>query len=112
MAVGTLKLRGKHRRLAAVVGGLLLLFGQLLAAAHSHRNQFATGLSATHQARTNESGLCPICLSTLHAPVVVASAPSVVRPHRVIEGAVEQPTSLCSSPALALPHGRAPPASV
>jgi transposase len=112
MAVRSLKLRGKHRRLAAVIGGLLLLFGQLLGAAHSHRNQFATGLSATHQVTPNDSGPCPICLSTLHAPVAVASAQLLVRPHAVIEGAVEQRTRPYSSPALASPHGRAPPASV
>jgi len=111
MAVRSLKLRGKHRRLAAVIGGLLLLFGQLLGAAHSHRNQFATGLSATHEA-AQETGSCPICLSTLHAPVAVASAALLVRPHIVVEGAVEQRTRPYSSPALASPHGRAPPASV
>jgi len=112
MAVPSLKLRGKHRRLAAFIGGLFLLFGQLLGAAHSHRDQFATGLSATQQASANESGPCPICLSTLHASVAVASAPLLVRPHAVIEGAVEQRTRPYSSPALASPHGRAPPASV
>ncbi len=112
MAVRRLKSREKHRRLAAVIGGLLLLVGQLVGAAHWHRNQFATGLSSTQQATANDSGPCPICTTTLHVPVAVASILSVVRPHAVVEGVLEERTRPSSSPALAARYGRAPPASV
>jgi hypothetical protein len=112
MAVGSMTLRRKHRRLAAVIGGLLLVFGQLVGAVHSHRDQFATSLSGAHQATANESGLCPICLSTLHAPAAVASAPSVTRPQPVVEGAAEERTRPSAAPVLASHYGRAPPASV
>jgi|SRR5579862_4828054 len=111
MVAGSVKLRARHRRLAAV-GGFLLLVAQLLAVAHFHRNQFATGISATPQATSNGAELCPICVSTLHAPVAVAFAPSVARPHAAIERAVDQQARPSSSPVLTLAHGRAPPVSV
>src|SRR5690348_18202234 len=101
MVVSTFKLRKKHQRLGAVVGGLLLLFGQLLGAAHVHRYQFGTGLSESRQASASESGPCAVCLSTFHAPFAIASAPSVACPQSVVEGTVEQSTPPCSSPALA-----------
>src|SRR5438045_9252033 len=109
MVAGSVKLRERNRRLAAVAG-LLLFVGQLRAVAHFHRDQLATGLSATEQAASNGAELCPICVSTLHAPVAVAFAPSVARPYAAIERAVDQQARPSSSPVLALAHGRAPPA--
>ena len=112
VVVSTFKSRRRQQRLAAVIGGLLLLFGQLLGAAHSHRYQLGTNVSATGQATACDSGSCPICLAAFHAPGAVASAPSVICPQSVVQSTVEQPTRPCSSRALASPHGRAPPASV
>ena len=112
MVVSTFRSRRRYQRIAAATGGLLLLFAQLLGAAHSHRYQFEPSLSATGQARADESGPCPVCLSTFHAPLAVASPSTIVRPQSVVVRAVEQGTPPCSSLAISSPNGRGPPASV
>jgi hypothetical protein len=110
--MSTFKLRRRHQRPAAAIGGLLFLFGQLLGAVHSHRYQCEQSLSANGQASASASGPCAICLTTLHTPGAVGSAPAVVRRQSIVEGTVEPRTRPCSARALARPHGRAPPASV
>ena len=112
MVVSTFRSRRRYQRIAAAAGGLLLLFAQLLCAVHSHRYQFEQSLSATEQAGANESGACPVCLSTFHTPLAVSSPPTIVCPQSVAVGVVEQGTPPCSSLAISSPNGRGPPASV
>jgi len=107
-----LKMRRAHERFTAVVGALLLLSAQLLGAVHSHRYEIGTNLSPVGQATASESGPCPICVSTLHFPLVVAARPAVERRREVVDSAAPETRVALSVPTLDAPHGRAPPASV
>ncbi len=107
-----LKVRRAHERFTAVVGALLLLSAQLLGAVHSHRYEVGTNLSPVGQATASESGPCPICVLTLHAPLVVAAPPAAERRREVVESAGRETRVALSAPTFDAPHGRAPPASV
>ncbi len=107
-----LKARRARERFTAVVGALVLLSAQFLGAVHSHRYEVGTNLAPVGQATASESGPCPICTSTLHAPLVVAARPVVERRREVVDSAASETRLALSVPTLDAPHGRAPPVSV
>jgi hypothetical protein len=93
-----------------VLGGFLL-FAQFLGAVHVHRLS-SLGVAAPSAATTGESGECAICLATSHAPLAAPVAGFIARTFEVVATTVEPRLECPSSPELAAPHGRAPPATV
>jgi hypothetical protein len=103
------KQRERSQR-AAVIGGFLLV-AQFVGAVHAHSLP-SLSIAPPSAASTGESGQCAICLATSHAPLATAVAGSIVCTPVVVGATIEASANCPSSPAVAAPHGRAPPAAV
>jgi len=101
-----------RRRAPALVAVSVLLFAQLLGAAHTHRYEFRTSIASAAQSTGGESHACPICLSTLHVPLTVSSVSWVACSPDTIGSISERPAPSYTPPALTSAQGRAPPSSV
>jgi hypothetical protein len=75
---------GKLRRSAAILAAGLVLFAQLLAAAHRH-NTFSFDSHAQSEVGS-DAGLCAACLLAFHLPLNPATAPAVLRPQFAVRG--------------------------
>jgi hypothetical protein len=102
--------RRNERRIAALTAALIL-FVQVLAAAHIH--SFPSSREyLTKAAVSVDDGLCAICLLRFHSPIVFVALPAPRAP-LIVKPIVVQ--TIASAPLVAFSShifGRAPPASV
>jgi hypothetical protein len=108
---------GRHRRNRALargfatVGAALLLFAQLLTAAHFHQGVVSRGGVATAQLSADR-GLCAVCELAFHSPSSVAAAATLSRGPAPAESIVLPESIAVGSLALLPERGRAPPVSL
>ncbi|HYL59919.1 MAG TPA: hypothetical protein VEU51_13705 [Candidatus Acidoferrales bacterium] len=112
--VMTLGRSRRNRALArglATAGAVLLLFAQLLMAAHFHEGVASRGGIAAAQLSADR-GICAVCELAFHSPGSVAAAPTLSRGPAPADSIVLPDPIALDSPVLSPERGRAPPVSL
>jgi hypothetical protein len=102
--------RGGHRPITAIFAAALMVFIQLVAAAHYHNLP-----SSRHAAQTQvsaDSELCPVCLIAFHAPAASSPTPAQHAPEIEIRSVLASNSGEISEFTFESHFGRAPPASL
>jgi hypothetical protein len=95
-------------RRVALAGAALILFAQLLGAAHWHPANLDRTASAS-TALSADSGVCAVCLLAFHTTLSPAAAPALVHPQREVSKASAARGSALGSLELGSHLTRAPP---
>jgi hypothetical protein len=95
-------------RRVALAGAALILFAQLLGAAHWHPANLDRTASAS-AALSADSGVCAVCLLAFHTSLNPAAAPALVHPQRAVSKAPAARVAVLSSLEFASHLTRAPP---
>jgi hypothetical protein len=95
-------------RALATMGAALVLFAQIVGAAHFHEGVVSHDGIASPVISASE-GLCPICQLAFHSPGSVGAAPTLARGVAIADAIVLSAPAEIESPVMGPERGRSPP---
>jgi hypothetical protein len=99
---------GGLARALATIGAVLVLFAQIVGAAHFHEGVVSHDGIATPVISASE-GLCPLCQLAFHSPGSVGAAPTAVQGAAIVGALVLEAPAEIESPVMGSERGRSPP---